>query len=143
MPSRPLTPCRKVGCPNLVVAGQGYCPVHKHVEKEAIRENFAILDSKKTPEQKAFYQSHKWHTTSLQHRQREPLCRRCKAKGFIVPAQMVHHNPSVEELLAKGLSPFDHRYLESLCNDCHLGELREKKKKKSQACLLLLSGSMI
>lgn len=128
MPNRPLTPCRKAGCSNLVER-PGYCPIHKHVEKEVIRENFAVLERKKTHEQKAFYSSNRWTQTSLQHRQQEPLCRRCKAKGYIVPAQMVHHNPPVETLLAEGKDPFDHKYLESLCNNCHLGELRGKKKK--------------
>jgi 5-methylcytosine-specific restriction endonuclease McrA len=97
------------------------------LEKEIIKENFSKLDYKKTPEQKAFYSSHKWHTTSLAHRKIEPLCRRCKAKGLIVPAQMVHHAPPVEVLLQEGKSPFDHQYLESLCNNCHLAELRKKK----------------
>jgi len=127
MPNRPLIPCRKGGCSNLVPYGTGYCPTHTHIAKEIIRENFSVLDRKKTPEQKAFYSSKKWVETSLKHRQLEPLCRRCKAKGHIVAAQMVHHNPPVEVLLKENKSPFDHQYLESLCNDCHLGELRLKK----------------
>jgi len=130
VPNRPLTPCRKQGCPNLVDI-PGYCPVHAHLHKMDVREAFAVLDRKKTPERIAFYNSKRWTNTSLEHRRREPLCRRCKAKGVIRPAQMVHHDPPVEELLAQGLSPFDHRYLESLCNDCHLGELRAKKTSKS------------
>lgn len=130
MPNRPLTLCRKQGCPNLVPqGGLGYCPAHTHVAKEVIRENFSVLDAKKTPEQRAFYTSKRWTETSLKHRQLEPLCRRCKANGCIVAAEMVHHNPPVEVLLREGKSPYDHQYLESLCNDCHLGELRLKRKR--------------
>ena len=103
--------------------GGGYCDKHKTVPTPA----FETLNSKKTSEQKKFYSSRKWTETSKQHRQQEPLCRRCKANGLIVPAQMVHHNPPVEDLIARGLSPYDHAYLESLCNKCHLVELRKKK----------------
>jgi len=127
LPNRPLTPCKKQGCPNLV-DNHGYCSAHAHIAKEIIREGFAVLDRKKTPERRAFYSSKRWVNTSIEHRRREPLCRRCKANGRIVAAQMVHHNPPVEDLLRDGLSPFDHQYLESLCNDCHLGELRKKRR---------------
>ncbi|MDR2593010.1 MAG: hypothetical protein LBC59_09475 [Chitinispirillales bacterium] len=129
MPNRPLSPCRKQGCSNLVPqGGTGYCPTHAHVAKADVREGFSALDRKKTPEQKAFYSSTRWTETSLKHRQLEPLCRRCKAKGRVVAAEMVHHNPPVDVLLREGKSPFDHQYLESLCNDCHLGELRLKRR---------------
>jgi len=129
MPNRPLIPCRKQGCHNLVPQdGTGYCPAHTHIAKEIVRDNFSTLDRKKTPEQRAFYSSKRWVETSQKHRRFEPLCRRCKANGRIVAAQMVHHNPPVEVLLREGKSPYDHRYLESLCNDCHLGELRKKRK---------------
>jgi len=127
MPNRPLTQCRKPGCPELVET-PGYCHIHAHVAKEVVRMAFSELDRKKTPERRAFYSSKKWADTSIEHRRREPLCRRCKAKGIVRAAQMVHHDPPVEELLKRGLSPFDHKYLESLCNDCHLDELRAKKR---------------
>jgi len=53
---------------------------------------------------------------------------RYREQGRVVPVQMVHHNPSVEVLLASGMSPYDDQYLESLCNRCHLAELRGKGK---------------
>jgi 5-methylcytosine-specific restriction enzyme A len=126
MPSRPLTPCRHPGCPALL-SKPGYCPKHA-ITKDTMRRGFDGLDAKKTDESKSFYASAAWTEASKRHRELEPLCRRCRAKGRIVPAQMVHHNPPREEIIAAGESPYDDRFLESLCNDCHLRELRAKKK---------------
>jgi len=123
MPTKALRPCARIGCPELVSGGM-YCAKHK----ASHAPGFRALDNNKTDEQRKFYSSRKWTETSKSHRQLEPLCLRCKAAGRIVPAQMVHHNPPVEELIAQGLSPYDHLYLESLCNRCHLEELRQKRK---------------
>jgi 5-methylcytosine-specific restriction protein A len=101
----------------------GYCPAHRRGRPSG----FDALDRRKTDESRSFYASRRWTEASRRHRQTEPLCRRCRAAGKIVPAQMVHHNPPVEHLLSQGLSPYDDRYLESLCNNCHLEELRKKK----------------
>ncbi|GBU21093.1 hypothetical protein R80B4_00982 [Fibrobacteres bacterium R8-0-B4] len=125
MPNRPLTPCRRPGCPALLER-PGYCPDHRP-DAAPERAAFAALDRAKTDESKAFYASRRWTAASKRHREFEPLCRRCRAKGRVVPAEMVHHNPPVEALLALGLSPYDDRYLESLCNNCHLEELRAKR----------------
>jgi 5-methylcytosine-specific restriction protein A len=123
---RALRICRKPGCTALVKSG--YCPAHAHVIEEQKRESFEKLDAKKTPEQKKFYSSSRWTECSRQHRVNEPLCRRCKAKGIVKAGDLTHHNPPREELIAKGLSPFDDRYLETLCHDCHQAELSAKWK---------------
>jgi 5-methylcytosine-specific restriction protein A len=125
LPNRAQFPCRHPGCASLLPR-PGFCPAHR---PEAVRSGFAALEARKTDAARAFYSSKRWTDASLRHRNKEPLCRRCRAAGRIVSAQMVHHNPPVEELVAKGLSPFDERFLESLCNDCHLTELRKKKNK--------------
>lgn len=91
--------------------------------------SFAELDKKKTAEQKKFYSSGAWTRTSLKHRKKKPLCRRCLEKGSRVKVDLVHHNPAYEELIAKGLNPFAEEYLESLCFNCHQAELRAKRKK--------------
>ena len=133
MPNRPLKPCLKMGCNNLTKSG--YCDAHSHIQKQRIKEAFGLLDRKKTPESKAFYASRRWIKCSIEYRRIEPLCRRCKAKGIIKAAQMVHHNPEVKTLLEQGLRPYDHQYLESLCNDCHLGELRARRQGKREVVL--------
>ena len=128
MPQRSFTQCKKMGCPNLV-RGYGYCPEHTTELKIDYRESFKGLDDKKTPEQKKFYSSSLWTRTSIRHRRAEPLCRRCHDSGRIVCADMVHHNPPLEVLISENKNPLDDNYLESLCNDCHLSELRNKRGK--------------
>jgi 5-methylcytosine-specific restriction protein A len=125
MPQRAKSICRKPGCSTLIDA-PGYC--QRHTTEIDSRINFRELDNRKTDEQKKFYSSREWTSASLAHRQSEPLCRRCRADGKIVAADMVHHNPSREELIKRGLNPLDDKYLESLCNNCHLAELRRKRK---------------
>jgi hypothetical protein len=128
MAQLPLTPCKKYGCPALV-RGYGYCGEHTHIGQEIARKPFEQLETRKTPEQRAFYSSAAWTRASLQHRAKEPLCRRCHDNGIIKAVEMVHHNPPLEVLLAEGKSPLNDEYLESLCNNCHLGELRNKRGK--------------
>jgi 5-methylcytosine-specific restriction protein A len=118
-----MRPCKQPGCPNLVKAG--YCDKHKHYEVSGFKQ----LDNNKTLETRAFYSSTRWTRTSLEHRRIEPLCRACKGKGIITAGEMVHHDPPLEYLLTNGLNPYDHRYLATLCNDCHLIELRNKRGK--------------
>jgi hypothetical protein len=125
MMQRALRICRKAGCPTLVQSG--YCPKHARIPQENIRESFEKLDSRKTPEQRAFYSSARWTEMSLRHRVHEPLCRACKARGIITPGTLTHHNPDRETLIARGLDPFDDQYLETLCDRCHMDELRKKK----------------
>ena len=122
----PLTPCKKYGC-RALVRGRGYCPEHAHIKAEVVRENFDFLERKKTDEERAFYQTHRWHETSRRHRIDEPLCLRCRADNRIVPATLVHHNPPLSELLARGEDPHADKFLESLCLGCHQRELRAKR----------------
>jgi 5-methylcytosine-specific restriction enzyme A len=127
MPSRAMSICKKIGC-NALVSKPGYCADHLHLVKTDSREHFKRLDDKKTPEQKSFYSRREWTEASLRHRKTEPLCRRCRAKGYIVPVELVHHNPELQYLLDHGLSPYSDQYLESLCFNCHQSELRAKRK---------------
>jgi len=121
MPRRAKSICRKMGC-SVLIDAPGYCATHTHVNNA-----FVYQDRKKTAETKRFYSSGRWTKKSKQHRVIEPLCRECKKRGIIKPCEMVHHDPPLEILLSKGLNPLDDKYLASLCNDCHLGHLREKK----------------
>lgn len=129
MPSRAKSICRRVGC-NALIDRPGYCPAHTIDPREKARENFRALDERKTDEQKAFYSSAAWTQASRRHRANDPLCSRCRERGIIQAGQLVHHNPPLDELIARGLNPLDDRYLETLCNRCHLEELRGKKCQK-------------
>ena len=113
--------CRKLGC-NALVEIPGHCDDH---QKETT--SFATLDSRKTVLTKKFYSSWKWTKTSRRFRTDNPLCEECKEKGIVQSAEMVHHEPPLEVLLEKGMNAYDSQYLHSLCDNCHLGHLREKK----------------
>ena len=121
MPVRAKSICRKSGC-NILIDKPGYCEDHK-----SLNNPFRKLDEKKTDETKKFYSSSAWTKTSLNHRKNEPLCQECKKKGIIKSGELVHHEPSLEELLKKGFNPLDHKYLETLCFNCHQGHLRAKR----------------
>ena len=70
---------------------------------------------------------HAWTLASKRHRAKEPLCRQCKREGIISKGELVHHNPPLDELKARGLNPLDDKYLETLCFNCHQKELRRKR----------------
>lgn len=127
---RAKTICKRHGCTELV-DGFGYCDKHLGDNKKA-SESLRGLDAKKTPEQKRFYSSNAWTQASLRHRQGEPMCRRCYDKGLRVIGTLVHHNPPLDELVRRGLNPTDDEYLETLCDHCHLEELRNKRIYKSR-----------
>ena len=124
MPERALSPCKKPGCPNLV-RGRGYCPDHQ--QKIDARKRFDYLNARKTPEQKRFYSSRAWTYASKSHRAKEPLCERCKERGIVKAAELVHHDPPLNVLWARKLNPYSDKYLVSLCNRCHLDDLRAKR----------------
>ena len=114
--------CTYAGCGNVINSGEYRCYLHPY---ESMRKT---LDKKKTPESRKFYSGSKWTKTSLAHRKREPLCRKCKEKGLVVEGVLVDHNPDRLVLIKKGLDPYDHKYLQTLCYNCHQSKLRYKKE---------------
>jgi hypothetical protein len=123
MPKAANKICRKPGC-NTLIDKSGYCDMHK---KKNV--SFRKLDRKKTPEQKKFYSSGAWTKASIRQRTEHPLCERCLERGITQQAEMVHHDPELQELIRRGLNPLNPEYLHSLCNSCHLEDLRAKKNK--------------
>lgn len=62
------------------------------------------------------YNKRRWRRLRVWHRQREPLCRKCKEHGIITPVAIVDHIiPHRGDLHLF----FDERNLQSLCVDCH------------------------
>jgi 5-methylcytosine-specific restriction enzyme A len=57
-----------------------------------------------------------WRRTRNQHLHIEPLCRICKARGYITPANTVDHIIPITERPDLRL---DHDNLRSLCATCH------------------------
>src|SRR4030095_4625934 len=58
-----------------------------------------------------FYNSHLWRETSKRHRRHEPLCRACKAEGYIRAACVTDHI----QPLTQGGAALDDANLQSLC----------------------------
>jgi 5-methylcytosine-specific restriction protein A len=122
MPSKGMSVCKKTGCSKLINK-PGYCEPHT-IEEQPYRR----LDRNKTPEQKKFYSSSRWTKTSRQVRKDNPLCEECKKNGKTQKSEMVHHEPSREELIKRGLSPYDTNFLHALCKRCHEAEHRRNRK---------------
>lgn len=114
------TICTYYGCSVLIASGHR-CEAHPY---KPMRE---VLDKTKTPGSRLFYSSGKWTKTSKEHRKQYPLCVNCKKKGRTVAGSLVHHNPERQILIARGDSPYDDRFLETLCRNCHQVELRGKR----------------
>lgn len=122
-----LKPCEIPGCPNLVE--HGYCEVHANKAPKADnRKNFKKLDCKKDARTIKFYSGAAWNRTRNAYRKVQPLCEECLRNGKITPSQLVHHKKKLTEILREGLNPYNFQYLEALCNNCHLKELRSYKK---------------
>lgn len=124
--NRILSICKHIGC-NALIPTPGYCIKHHTDERKIKRGAWDIIDERKSSEDKAFYNNAKWHFVSSMHRQKEPLCRRCKKEGRITPGEMTHHEPDRRILIARGDSPYDDTFLVTLCNSCH-NKLINKKK---------------
>lgn len=114
-------------CPALLDE-PGYCAKHAIDIKTNTRAAFKSLDDRKTLEYKRFYSSAAWTVASKRHRTIEPLCRSCRANDKIVAGTMVHHTPEYTVLIERGFNPLDDQYLSTLCDECHLAELRAKRK---------------
>lgn len=126
---KPLQPCKLPGCPNLV--DSGYCDIHKAFQPEYItnRKAFDKLDEKKSIESINFYNSRAWKKTSKNFRKLHPYCEQCEKNNIIVRAQLVHHKKRLQEIWKDKDNPLSYKFLESLCNKCHLAELRMYKKR--------------
>ena len=111
--------CTHPGC-NTLISGSGRCEKHKF-------DNFKRLDSKKTPEDKKFYSSGRWTKTSKAFRQANPLCQPCLKKGQVTASKIAHHVPDRKILIERGDDPFDWKFLEAVCFNCHQKELRKKQ----------------
>lgn len=111
--------CRKQNCRSFAVEGSGYCSEHK-------TGRFDDLTRKKEEWKKKFYSSWKWRQKSLSFRKANPFCAMCLPRRTL--ATLVHHEPSLEELMEEEKDPFDDQYLQALCFNCHQRELKSKRR---------------
>lgn len=67
-----------------------------------------------------FYRSKEWRDCRAAYFASHSLCERCKEKGLIVPAEIIHHKIYLTEQTYKDPKislNFDN--LEAVCRDCH------------------------
>jgi Restriction endonuclease len=96
------------------------------------------MRDKKTPEQRQFYSSYEWTMKSREHRQHEPLCRECKARGKVIPGTLVDHIIPIEN----GGDRWDDRNLQTLCDPCHnrKRQLESMTNKEGGTLITIISG---
>lgn len=128
MAKRARSICRKNGCNELIPA-PGYCIEHTIEKKEKVRSYFKKLDEKKPESKRKFYATNRWRKTSERHRRNNPLCGVCRERDRITLGTLTHHKPSLDYLLSNKLDPYSSKYLQTLCDRCHLEELRAKRGK--------------
>lgn len=73
---------------------------------------------------RAFYQSHRWHEYSRQYRKKHPLCVQCLKEGKTKQSQCVDHIVRMEE----GGDMWDATNHQALCLSCH--GIKSKKERE-------------
>lgn len=126
--NRSKRPCLQPGCPNLVTSG--YCDDHKPMIQRETNKNsidwLRSLDNKKTEKEIKFYNSPAWIATSKRYRKKYPFCERCLQRGFYKPSKLVHHKKGVREIWKDNGNPLSWSYLQALCTNCHMEDLRKR-----------------
>ena len=108
MPKKPLKPCSKPGCSELVQSGR--CEKHS---KEYKKEKWKETDKNRPPSSQRGYDS-RWRKVRRMKLARQPLCEECNRNGLVKQAQEVHHKMPIAQ---GGSNRIDN--LESLCRSCH------------------------
>ena len=101
MPYKSRKFCLQAGCPNIVNAGEGYCPEHKRARRKSRYKSDRHYD----------YQWRKLRGVFLSM---FPLCHDCEKAGRLTPATEVHHIVAIAD---GGTDNFDN--LMGLCKSCH------------------------
>ena len=111
----PLRPCKYPGCRKLSHNGC-YCEEH---QKKKVRD----YDRQRGTPPERGYDSN-WQKVRKMKIDTNPLCERCKKKGRVVVAKLVHH---------KDRNPRNNSQenLESLCVPCHEEEHKEERRGKA------------
>ncbi|MFD0951353.1 HNH endonuclease [Virgibacillus natechei] len=107
---KPLKPCNKSGCAELVRDG-AYCDKHKNDRVKQYDRYERNQESRK------FYQSSNWKKVRDYIKARDDgLCQWCLKDKKITKADVVHHIIELTEDMSKALEPSN---LECVCHSCH------------------------
>lgn len=66
---------------------------------------------------KQVYNDPRWNPCRLAAFERDGY--RCRECGTYTPRPHGHHEPPIEELLRRGLDPFDPQWVQTWCPHCH------------------------
>ena len=124
---RAMSICNQFGC-NALIPAPGYCDTHKRI---FVKNKFAVLQEFVNPRCREFYNDPKWKRKSIAYRAAHPICEECNKWERTVKSELVHHYPELLILLDNGLDPYDDRYLQALCHNCHQKHLRQKRGRKN------------
>ena len=104
MPSKPLHPCRAVGCLRLVSGA--YCPDHASMAKRT--------DHRGSASERGYTWA--WHKASESYKHRHPLCEVCRLEGRITTTAIAHHLVAVS---TGGDVMVEDSELLPVCTSCH------------------------
>ena len=113
MPGRPMKPCAKIGCRELVSSPKRWCKDHEQPEK---RRAWKDIDRVRGTATERGY-DHRWAKYSRWYRSQHPLCVECERQGRVKPSEHVDHVQAVT-------GPDDPLFWaesnhEALCRPCH------------------------
>lgn len=108
MPTKPLRVCAAPGCGELVP--RGHCPAHQIKQSDRRKHD---------PEQRRFYNSHRWQKIRAAIRSRYPVCQVCHD----ALSEQVHHKDG-------DWRNNDPANLEGICKDCHASESGRQHREK-------------
>lgn len=98
MPYKSRRRCLYPGCPELVNAGDRYCPSHKSVIRKVDTSHY----------------DRRWQKIRELYLAKHPLCAECQKLGRLTPASELHH------IIAVNDGGSDHGdNLMGLCKSCH------------------------
>jgi 5-methylcytosine-specific restriction protein A len=108
MPSKPLKPCAKQGCPALT--SRRYCDEHMKQERDRYDRG------RKDDPGRQWMQSARWRKATTLFKAEHPLCEECRRHNRVTAAYLVDHIVPHEgnyELF------WDQSNWEPKCNPCH------------------------
>ena len=126
MPKRPLKSCNKVGCPELIEAGNTYCDKHANeVENKRQRRYDRYQRNKKASK---FYSTSRWQKVRNKKLKLNPLCEHCFPDDVVIATEVDHFIPIGKDWSLR-LSISN---MQSLCHPCHMKKTIQEKKRKEK-----------
>lgn len=113
MPNKPMKPCAKSMCPNLVNGNDKYCEEHKSLEnkdKTINKDKRKQYDKERGSAASRGY-NYKWQQYSKDFLKRNPKCIRCDEPATVVD-HIIPHKGNKELFWAR----YNHQ---PLCKQCH------------------------